>query len=58
MIEEITNIALSQQYDDMREESYEECSTELEMIKQEKDALKDKDWDAYVKDEAARRYRR
>ena len=58
MIEEITNIALNQQYDDKREESYEECSAELKMIAQEKDALKYKDWDAYAKDEAARDYRR
>ena len=48
----------NQKYDDIKEESYEESSAELEMIKQEKEVLKNKDLEAYAKDGAAGRYRR
>ncbi len=45
-------------YDDQREDSHEACKAELKWIEEEKEALKDKDWDAYAKDEASRKYRR
>ncbi len=43
----------NQEYDDQREGSHEACEAELQWIEQEKQALKDKDWDAYAKDNAA-----
>ncbi len=52
------NISNNQEYDDQREDSHEACQAELQWIEQEKQALKDKDWDAYAKDDAARLYRR